>query len=180
MAMELNRLFRCLELKSGSPDEKIEGYLIAIHGTSYHALQTTVNRIIRGEIKGMSTKFCPTPPELSAAIREEMDFVQKQVDLVAERAMIADNRPVVLRPKNYEDRANELRARMAAAGRMVAFTVNSHDDFLRKRHSIPKGGEYFAITGECYGPPGWVPPAAEERSPAPPVAPAEQRDDIQW
>lgn len=154
MAMELNKLFRSLELKTGNPDEKIEGYLIAIAGASYHALQTTVARIIKGEIDGISKKFCPTPPELATAIRDEMAFVRKQVDLAAQRVTIEDNRPKMIKPLNAFERVDQRRAKMRDEGRKLLFTVNNIDQLNARKRELPKDFGYIALTGEVFGPPG--------------------------
>lgn len=175
--MALRKVFSVLPPRgagNSSDDEKVramldgqlEGYLIALQGCTFHALSTTVNRVIRGEIEGLSRKFCPTAPELSSAIRDEMDFVQKQIDLAKERMMIADNRPVAVVVPKFDERAAELRERMRSEGRALIFSVTSHDDFLRRRREMRKGYEYHAILGECYGPPG--------------SAAATASDDVSW
>jgi hypothetical protein len=48
------------------------GYLVALDGVSAQALKLTAMAIIQGEIEEMSTKVCPTPPELSRAVRKRM------------------------------------------------------------------------------------------------------------
>lgn len=48
------------------------GYLVALDGVGAQALKLTAMAIIKGEIEEMSTKVCPTPPELSRAIRKRM------------------------------------------------------------------------------------------------------------
>ncbi|MDI7862555.1 hypothetical protein MRS76_11340 [Rhizobiaceae bacterium n13] len=172
MAMELNRLFRTLELKTGNPEEKIEGYLIAVQGASHHALQTTIARIIRGEIDSFSKKFCPTPPELAAAIRLEMQFVDRQIAIAAERLKIADNRPQAAQHLTIADRQADAHRRMADENRAFLFSVGSHAELLSRRREIPAGGTYTAITGQVWGPPGSAAVAVGE-----PVA---ADDDIHW
>lgn len=173
--MELNRLFRSLELKTGNPDDKIEGYLTAIAGVTYHALQTTVVRIIRGEIDGISRKFCPTPPELSAAIRAEMEAVQRQVNLAAERLALSDQRPTAAPRRTFQDRAALSDAEMRGEGRAVIATFPTFDAFLsarsQHREALQNGARYVALTGKLWGAPG-APGLNDE--------PGELTADVEW
>lgn len=179
MATELNRLFRCLELKTGSPEDKIEGYLIALEGASHYALTTAVNKLIRGEVDGVSRKFCPTPPELSAVIRDEMAFVRKQNDLARERMQLEDKRPVAAQVKTLFDRVAEAKQKMVDEGRSLLFEVSSHADMLARRRSMPQGSVYVSILGAAYGPPGYQPVAAPEPE-IEPEKPPPIDDDIPW
>lgn len=154
LATELNKLFRSLELKSGSPEQKIEGYLIALTGASHYALTTAIAKIIRGEVPDLSRKFCPTPPELGAVVRGEMEFVQKQIALAQERMTIEDKRPVAAPTKLLHERIADAERRMAEEGRALLFKVMSHGDMLSRRREMPAGARYISILGAVYGPPG--------------------------
>ncbi|NHT75913.1 hypothetical protein G8E10_09495 [Rhizobiaceae bacterium CRRU44] len=154
MATELNKLFRSLELKTGSPEEKIEGYLIAIAGASHYALTTAITKIIRGEIDSISKKFCPTAPELSSIIRDEMAFVKKQIELAIGRMELEDQRPISVKPMLLMDRIAQATQRMVDEDRALLFTVTSHPGFLARKGELPTGGIYCAILGAAYGPQG--------------------------
>lgn len=170
LATELNKLFRSLELKSGSPEQKIEGYLIALDGASHYALTTAIAKIIRGEIPDLSRKFCPTPPELGAVIRSEMEFVKKQIELAQERIQLEDKRPVAAPVKLLYERVADAERQMAAEERGLLFKVVSHADMLSRRREMPTGAVYMAILGAVYGPPGSAAVAAP-----PPID-----DEIPW
>ncbi len=135
-------------------DGQLEGYLIALYGASHYALDITVNRVIRGEIEGLSRKYCPTAPELSAAIRSEMQFVERQIALAHERLQIADNRVVARRPVLIEERIQIARQKMADEGRALLLEVQSHAASLSPGRKMPPGSVYSGILCAWYGPPG--------------------------
>lgn len=178
LTIGLRKLFSALPLRRGDVDSQLEGYLIALRGATYYALDAVVLKIIRGEIDGMSRTFAPTPPELSAALRSEMDFVQKQIALAQERMQLEDKRPVGVKPLLLDDRISAARQRMADEGRKELFRVSSHADFMSRRKAMPAGSTYCSILGAVYGAPGYVPPQAEPVMPEP--APPSQTDDMPW
>ncbi|TBY41616.1 hypothetical protein [Rhizobium leguminosarum] len=146
-------------------DGQLEGYLIALKGATHYALDVTVNRIIRGEIDGLSKKFCPTAPELSSVIRDEMQAVQRQIDLAAERRMIQDNRQVAVEPKLFEDRIAGAKARMMDEGRKYLFAAESFSS--ARKSDLRPGSTYVGILGAWYGPPGSLHEPEPEPEPMP-------------
>lgn len=135
-------------------DGQLEGYLIALHGSTHHALDVSINRIIRGEIDGLSKKFCPTAPELSSVIRTEMEWIAKQIEIAKDRAAIADHRVDPVRPKLFEERAADARAKMEAEGRRFLFEADSFSAAASSRRNLRPGSVYVGILGAWYGPEG--------------------------
>ena len=135
---------------------QIEGYLIAMQGATAHALKVTIQRVIRGEIDGISRRYCPTAPELSAAIRDEMADVAKKIDLERNRFAIEDNRPRAVERLNILDRVNGIKARLKSEGRALLVRFDSFDAFNQyaRRNILPKGFFYLPATAELYGAPG--------------------------
>ena len=154
LAAELNRLFNTLDLKTGTPESKLDGYVTACRGCSYHALKTTIDRITRGEIAGMSKKFCPTAPELGEAIRDYTQEIEKQIALAAERVQIADHRPIAVAPRLLDDRVKAARLKMEDEERALLFPVTTHAEWLSRRKEAPAGAIYSGILSAVYGPPG--------------------------
>ncbi|MBX5001866.1 hypothetical protein HJB72_28500 [Rhizobium lentis] len=109
-------------------------------------------KLIRGELKDMPKAWAPSPAELSTAIRDEMSFVQRQVDLEQEKLAIADMRKDPVKPKLLDDRIAEAREKMAAEGRKLLFAVDAHSN--SRRSNMPVGSTYVGILGAWYGPPG--------------------------
>lgn len=132
---------------------QIEGYLIAMQGATAHALKVTIQRVIRGEIDGISRRYCPTAPELSAAIRDEMADVAKKINLEKNRVAIEDNRPKAVKQPNILERVNAQRARMTSEGRALLIRFDSFDAFIQysRRNTLPKGVFYMPATAELYG-----------------------------
>ena len=132
---------------------QIEGYLIAMQGATAYALKTTIRRITRGEIDGISRRYCPMAPELSAAIREEMADVVKKIDLEKNRSVIEDNRPNAVKRPNILEKVNAQRARMTSEGRALLIRFDSFDAFIQysRRNVLPKGFFYIPATAELYG-----------------------------
>jgi hypothetical protein len=195
MMTAIGKLFRALPPRKASPEELLESYEIACHKATKHAIETVVIKLIRGELNGLSKSFAPSPAELSTAIRDEMEFVRKQIDLETGRMAIADNRPTVIRPKLSMERAAEHTTQMLSEGRHVLAEFPSHDAFLSARRfvgeAIKAGGVYIALTGKLWGAPGVRPaPPADPVQGAPQTAAeaaerlAESRvtetDDVQW
>lgn len=54
------------------PDSAAVGYLSALEGFSVDAIVNGIRRFLRGEVDGVSPKFCPHPPELARIIRDSM------------------------------------------------------------------------------------------------------------
>jgi hypothetical protein len=170
LTIALRRLFSALPLRKGDVDGQLEGYLIALRGASFHALDTVVVKVIRGEIDGISKTFSPTPPELSQAIRDEMAYVNKQIELAVGRRELEDKRPILVKPKLLVDRIADAKQRMLDEGRALLFTVTSHPGFLARKGELPTGGIYCAILGAAYGPQGSAGaplPAQQVPDPAP-------------
>jgi len=181
--MALGRLFSALPVRHGEAADQVEVYLIALEDVTFYALDAVVKATISGRHPKLGKKFAPTTAELGEAIHDEMEQVSRLIEAQAEKLRLADHRPIAVRAPNYEERQELLRQQMADENRKIVFTVTSHDDFLRKRKHLPKGGVYHAVLGEAYGPPGWVPPAPEppkvaEQEPQP--EPAPQAMDVDW
>lgn len=150
----LGKLFRALPPRKASPIELEESYLIACHKATKQAIDTVVIKLIRGELDKLSKSFAPSPAELSSAIRDEMDFVRRQIQLAEERQQLEDNRPIAARTKLLHERQADARAKAADERRAVLFTGIGHDVWLSKARECPSGTIWVAITGEVYGPPG--------------------------
>lgn len=170
MTTELRRLFQVLPPRGSgmkTDDEaalarvmqgQIEGYIIAIQGVTAHALKHTINRIIRGEIDGISRKYCPLAPELAHAIREEMSSVTKQVQLAQNRNMIEDNRPQAVKNPNVLEKVKAERDRMKTEGRALLMKFESFDAFSQyaRRNILPANHFYLTPTAELFGAPGSI------------------------
>ncbi|MBY3162101.1 hypothetical protein HFO65_15815 [Rhizobium laguerreae] len=152
--MALGKLFRALPPRRANPEELMESYLIACHKCTKHAIEAVVIKLIRGELKDMPKAWAPSPAELSSAIRDEMDFVQRQVDLAAERQMIEDKRPVAAAPRLFEQRAADAKAKMEAEGRRLLFEADSFNAAASSRRNLRPGSIYVGILGAWYGPEG--------------------------
>lgn len=180
--MALGRLFSALQVRHGEAADQVEVYLIALEDVTFYALDAVVKMTISGRHPKLGKKFAPTTAELGEAIHDEMEQVARLIEAQAEKLRLADHRPIAVRAPNYEERQELLRQQMAEENRKIVFTVTSHDDFLRKRKHLPKGGVYHAVLGEAYGPPSWVPPV-EPQKPEPDVLdeePARQAADVDW
>jgi hypothetical protein len=150
----LGKLFRALKPKNGSVEELSEGYLIACHKCTKHALETVVVKLIRGEIDGLSRVFAPSSADLSAAIRSEMLFVEKQVALAEDRLQIADNRPVARRPVLIEERIQIAKQKMADEERKLLLECDSYSASQAHSRKMPVGSVYSGILCAWYGPAG--------------------------
>lgn len=168
----LGKLFRALPPRKASPSELEESYLIACHKCSKHAIETVVIKLIRGELDGLSKSFAPSPAELSSAIRDEMQFVVKQIAMAQERSQIEDKRPQSVRPTLMADRISSARQRMADERRLRLADGNL-ETFRSRVKELPAGSTFIAALGAIYGPPG----SADEPARAETVAVDE---DIQW
>ena len=169
----IGKLFRALPPRRANPEELLESYEIACHKATKHAIETVVLKLIRGELEKLSKSFAPSPAELSAAIRDEMEFVKRQIDLAAERIKIEDNRPTVINPPNAFERVQKQRDQMAAEGRKLLFTVAHVDQLRTRKAEIPTGFRYIALTGEVFGAPGSAYAAAA-------TDPEPVTDDVAW
>jgi hypothetical protein len=143
-----------LQPKKGSVEDLSEAYLIACHKCTKHALETVVVKLIRGEIDGVSKSFAPSSAELSAAIRSEMQFVQKQVAIAEQRMQIEDNRPVARKPVLIEERIQLARQKMADEERKLLLEVDSYTASIGPGRKMPPGSVYSGILCAWYGPVG--------------------------
>ncbi len=182
--------------KNGSAEELSESYLIACHKCTKHALETVVFKLIRGEIDGLSRVFAPSSADLSAAIRSEMQFVEKQIALAEERLQIADNRPAARRPMLIEERMQAARQKMADEGRALLLEVDSHAASLSAGRKMPPGSVYSGILCAWYGPVGSLrqevthemlkadmfepEPAADDVPDMPPAPPVDAYADVEF
>lgn len=155
-------------------DGQLEGYLIALQGSTHHALDVAINRVIRGEIEAISKKFCPTAPELSSIIRTEMEFISNQIELAKNRLLLEstkNSRNASAPRLTYAERVAAARQRMVDEGRKELFEVKSNEEFMRLRKKIPTGGIYVNLLDAAFGPPGSLHFKLEPRQPAPQPAP---------
>jgi len=115
-----------------------------------------VIRYIRGEIAGQSLEFAPASASLSNAIREEMAFVQKQIDLAANRVALQDHRPIAMRRPNVLEQVESKRADMKAEGRKMIMRFDSFEAFraYSRGNRLPDDHVYLVQTGELYDAPG--------------------------
>ncbi len=134
----------------------MESYLIACHGCTRHAIETVVIRYIRGEIPGQSLEFAPASASLSSAIRDEMAFVQKQIDLAANRVALQDHRPLAMRRPNVLEQVEAKRANMKAESRKLLMRFDSFEAFraYSRGNRLPDDHIYLVQTGELYDAPG--------------------------
>lgn len=51
------------------PEQAVAGYGTALQGFSSDAITAGIRKFLRGECEGVSTKFCPHPPELATIVR---------------------------------------------------------------------------------------------------------------
>jgi hypothetical protein len=161
--MALGKLFRALQPKKGSVEELSESYLIACHKCTKHALEAVIVKLIRGEIEGVSKAFAPSSAELSAAIRSEMQWVEKQIKLAEDRMQIEDNRPVARPAMLLQDRVDAAKRKMLDEERTYLFSTESHASVGTRRRDVPAGSIYVGILGAFYGPIGSMrPPVVEE------------------
>lgn len=170
--MALGRLFSALPVRQGDPKDQIEVYVLALRDVTHHALDEVIFQAISGQHPSLSKRFAPTTAELGDAVRETMAFVQKQVDIAAERLVIADQRPAVVRPMLFMERAERDRKRMRDEGRALLFTVANIDQLKTRSRELPKDFGYIATTGEVWGPPG----SAKTADPVPELA----DQDVPW
>lgn len=168
----LGKLFRALPPRKANPEELIESYEIAFRGCTRHSIETVVIKLIRGELDGYDKRFAPSPPELSTALRDEMAYVRKQIDLAEERLQIADNRPKPMPHRTIWQRQAEAKQRMAAEGRALLKSDLAYTDVKAVMRGFPVGSTYVATLGAIYGPEG----SAANADPVPEPA----ASDIPW
>lgn len=51
-------------------DKAVLGYVGALQGFTIEAIADGIRRFLRGDVEGVSPKFCPHPPELARIVRE--------------------------------------------------------------------------------------------------------------
>lgn len=175
ISLALVKLFSVLPRRSGmnegDDDAALAGYELALQGVDYRALGETIGAIIRGEVEGMSTKFCPTPPELSKAVRDQM-----------RRDRLANDVPKLgYQPKPFQSiqmRMDAERERMAREGRKFLCSVASHGAAVEmaKRGKVPPGSVYSGLLGEFYSPIHYQPEGTDDvrLSPSPDAAPGHE------
>jgi len=171
--MALAKVFSVLPRRNASEDDDeamLEGFRLALHGVEFAALVETITALVRGQVHGLSLKYCPTPPELSKAVRDRMAINHLEVN----RPKV-DYVPVPFQSLEMKRDAEKLR--MADAGRMqlrkVSSFANAQD--IAKHANFPPGTIYSAFLGAFYGPPGYT-AAPEINSPDDPVDDARQSE----
>lgn len=133
----------------------MHGYLVALDGVSIEALKQTALAIIQGEIEDLSVKVCPTPPELSRAVRKRM----------AEDRGRALSGSTAFTPRPFisiKMHRDAVKRRMEDEGRVKLLEVDSHMAAIAaaKHGEVPPGAVYSAVLGAFYSAPGYV--AAQE------------------
>lgn len=134
----------------------MESYLIACHKCTKHAIESVVIKLIRGEIKDMPKAFAPSSAELSTALRDEMEFVKRQIALEADRVAIKDMRKDAVPARLIEGRIADAKAKMAAEGRRFLFEADSFSGMASRRRECPPGSIFVGILCAAYGPVGSV------------------------
>lgn len=131
-------------------EQVLKAYGLALDGYSIEAISNVVTALGRGEVEGQSTKWCPTPPELSKYVRSE----QARLD--------AANRPKAIPyqppPRDYlahvvkqRQKADELASRgfhCIATGVDHIMSINMGKS---KKRSV--GSIWFASLQEVWEPP---------------------------
>lgn len=151
----MEQLFASLPTKGG--DDKalvLKGYLIALQGYPEWAIANTVRAFVRGLVPGASTSFCPRAPELSKAVRGELQHVYDEL----ERDRIAAERRAYepVNPRRTQAPEREAPPR----GKLLA-TFSTAEEGLK----MQRGGKWDAGTvfvyreGKVYAPP--MPAAAK-------------------
>lgn len=161
-------------------DAQMAGYLVALDGVGFMALKRTSMAIIQGEIEDLSTKVCPTPPELSRAVRRRMRE-DRALELASTNATKLEvPRPVAQHSiSGYTTMLNlEFQAwnNGSAPGPLMLAVWDKHGsgpaphrydgraylaeaptakaaEKMAKRGTVPPGSLYVARFGAFYGPP---------------------------
>lgn len=157
--MALAKVFSVLPRRNASEDDDdaaLEGFRLALHGVGFTALVETIAALIRGEVHGLSLKWCPTPPELSKAVRDRMAVMALEV-----------NRPKIdYTPRPFvsvEMRIDATKRRMLEENRQLLCYCDSYGASIEiarqgvRDGSIPPGSVYSGLLGAFFGPPGWSP-----------------------
>jgi len=58
----------------------LAAYRVALAGYPRWAIANAARKFVRGEVPNQSLVFCPRPPELSAAVRNEMGPVYREIE----------------------------------------------------------------------------------------------------
>ena len=147
------KLFSVLPRRNGKAEDNdaaLEGYQIALAGVDLAALIEVVGQVIRGEVDGLSLKYCPTPPELSAAIRGRMKDTRRQIARETERKVTYEPTPFI----SVQMMIDAAKLRMADQGRVKIAEAESLDlaREMAKRGEVPPGSVYSALLGAFYSP----------------------------
>lgn len=161
----LHQLFASLPQKGGDdPVAVLKGFTIAIQGYPEWAVGNVVRAYIRGTVPGQSKQFCPKAPELSAAIRKELDPIYSE--LTNEREKAKSRAEVVNFRKTMAPEQKE-----TAKGAVLEKNVDHMGWMDRcKRRVYPVGSIWVAKTGTVYA------PASTTQS----QPPQEKTDEIPW
>jgi len=143
----LHQLFASLPQKGGDdPVAVLKGYTIAIQGYPEWAVGNVVRAYIRGTVPGQSKQFCPKAPELSAAIRKELDPVYSELNNEREKAK-SRAEVVNFRKTQAPERAE------VPKGAVLETNVDHLGWMDRcKRRVHPAGSIWIAKTGTVYAP----------------------------
>lgn len=71
LAQPLGALFRAMPQARGTrAADRLDGYMTALSGFTLDEVEAGIAKFLRGEIDGISQKYCPHPPELAAIVRK--------------------------------------------------------------------------------------------------------------
>lgn len=131
-------------------EQVLKAYGAALDGYSIEAIANVVTALGRGEVDGQSTKWCPTPPELSTFVRSE----QKRLDALNRKPAIAPR--VISRPWIDYGETQRAKAEDLAAdkGFVCIDTKVSIESFKMRadRKEFPPGTMWFWALQEVHGP----------------------------
>lgn len=127
--------------------------MVALEGYPSWAIEAAVRKFLRGQVDGASKAFCPRPPEISAAVRSELEHVYDEIDKAKRKAEFKEGQPAPRGNSPFE--RMQAKARAENAHLTVLFDDVSHARFLElhKSRQIPVGGKWVAALGIVYGPP---------------------------
>jgi len=159
----LHQLFASLPQKGGDdPVAVLKGYTIAINGYPEWAVGKVVHAFIRGTVPGQSKQFCPRAPELSAAIRKELEPIYSELSNDREKA------------KSREEVVNFRKmsaptVKITPKGEIIDMNVD-HGTWLdrSRRRAYPDGAIWVAKTATVHAPAKPItskPPVDDEKIP---------------
>jgi hypothetical protein len=69
----LEILFSAMRFRPGvDPETAVAGYVVALEGCTLDEITSGLRKVLRGDVEGLVKTWCPSPPELAAAIRDQI------------------------------------------------------------------------------------------------------------